>query len=157
MGEQERVDLQAALPSLLPKAIAWAESQAASAAAIGQTLNNTKLGIARRVGVLRPELIRVAIMDALPMPQDAVLRAAAVQTGLLGPHMAGLTLGYSVLVCHGQDTLRLLSHEFRHVYQYEQAGSIAAFLPTYLQQIVQFGYANAPLEVDARSHEQRAP
>lgn len=120
---------------------------------MGQTLNDTGLGIAQRVGVLRPELIRVVIVDALPMPQDAMLHAAAVQTGLLGPHMPGLTLGYSVLVYRGQDTLRLLSHEFRHVYQYEQAGSIAAFLPTYLQQIVQFGYANAPLEVDARSHE----
>jgi hypothetical protein len=151
------VDLQTALPALLPKAIAWAESQAAVVSETGQTLNGARLGIARRVGVARPELIRVAIVDALPMPQDATLHAAAVQTGLLGPHMAGLTLGYSVLVCRGQDTSRLLSHEFRHVYQYEQAGSIAAFLPTYLQQIVQFGYANAPLEVDARAHEQLAP
>ena len=59
--------------------------------------------------------------------------------------MVGLTLGYGVYVCHGHGTVRLLSHEFRHVYQYEQAGSIAAFLPVYLQQIVTFGYNNAPM------------
>lgn len=38
-------------------------------------------------------------------------------------------------------------------HQYEQAGSIAAFLPRYLQQIVTVGYNNAPFEIDARSHE----
>jgi hypothetical protein len=151
------MDLQAALPLLLPKAIAWAESEASSAAASGQVLNELAQGVARRVGVSHPQLIRVALVDALPMPQDPELQAAAIQTGLLGPHMAGLTLGYSVLVLRGQDTWRLLSHEFRHVHQYEQAGSIAAFLPVYLQQIAQFGYSNAPLEADARGHEQLAP
>jgi len=74
---------------------------------------------------------------------------------MLGPDMAGLTLGYGIYVRHGHDTLRLLSHEFRHVYQYEAAGSIAAFLPGYLQQIVTVGYDDAPLEVDARVHEIR--
>jgi hypothetical protein len=71
--------------------------------------------------------------------------------------MAGLTLGHAVFVRRGHDSWRLLSHEFRHVHQYEQAGSIAAFLPVYLQQIVQFGYANCPLEIDARNHERHAP
>jgi hypothetical protein len=151
------MDLQAALPLLLPKAIAWAESEASAAAAAGHALNELALGVARRVGVTHPELIRIALMDSLPMPKDPQLQAAAIETGLLGPHMVGLTLGYSVLVRRGQDTWRLLSHEFRHVYQYEQAGSIAVFLPVYLQQIVQFGYANAPLEADARAYEQITP
>ena len=38
-------------------------------------------------------------------------------------------------------------------HQYEEAGSIADFLPVYLKQIVEFGYDSAPLEVDARAHE----
>ncbi len=151
------MDLQTALPLLLPKAIVWAENEANSVAATGQVLTDIAQTVARRVGVSRPELIRVAVVDSLPMPQDSMLQAAAIQSGLLGPQMAGLTLGYSVFVCRGQDTWRLLSHEFRHVHQYEQAGSIAAFLPVYLQQIVQFGYANAPLEADALAHEQVAP
>jgi hypothetical protein len=151
------MDLQAALPFLLPKAIEWAEGEANSAAATGQALNDSEQQVARRVGVLRPELIRVALVGSLPMPDDPALRSAAIQTGLLSPNSAGLTLGYLVFVRRGQDTLRLLSHEFRHVHQYEQAGSIAAFLSVYLQQIAQFGYANAPLEADARAHEQVAP
>lgn len=68
--------------------------------------------------------------------------------------MVGLTLGYAVFICAGYSTKsQLLRHEFRHVYQYEAAGAISAFLPIYLRQIVQFGYQNAPLERDARAHE----
>jgi hypothetical protein len=119
-------------------------------------LDERFISIAKSVGVVNPEHIRILDVPHLPMPDDLQLRQAAVATGLLGPGMVGLTLGYSVLVCpgYGQD-VRLLSHEFRHVYQYEQAGSIAAFLPAYLQQIVMVGYLNAPFEKDARAHEQR--
>lgn len=53
-----------------------------------------------------------------------------------------------------RESVRLVTHELRHVHQYETAGSIAAFLPVYLQQILDYGYAHAPLEMDARAHEQ---
>ncbi len=147
------MDLQAALPLLLPKAIAWAEDQAARVGSLGRALTRRELELAREVAVTQPERVRVALVDALPMPEDPALRAAALETGLLGPGMVGLTLGHSVFICMGHETVRTLSHEFRHVYQYEQAGSIRDFLPGYLQQIVQFGYADAPLERDACAHE----
>jgi hypothetical protein len=67
--------------------------------------------------------------------------------------MVGLTLGHSIFICRGHQTRRLLSHELRHVHQYEANGSIAEFLPMYLQQIAEVGYANAPFEIDARAHE----
>ena len=149
-------DLAAALPLLLPKAIAWANEEAERAAATGKSLSAAGEHAARSVGVAKPGLIRVALVDALPVPTDPRLQAAAVQAGLLDPTMAGLTLGHAVFVVRGHDTWRLLVHEFRHVFQYEQAGSIAAFLPVYLQQIVQFGYADCPLEIDARNHEHHA-
>src|ERR1700730_12573646 len=145
------IDLRAALPQLLPNAIAWAEAEAAAAKATGQALTDEAQAVARHVGVAHPVLIRLAIVDAVPVPCNPMLNAAAVQTGLAGPNIAGLTLGYSVFVRRGCDTRRLLSHEFRHVFQYEQAGSIANFLLVYLQQIVDVGYADAPLELDARA------
>lgn len=147
------VDLQADLPLLLPKAIAWAEEQARHVAGSGRALTERERELAREVGVGQPDRIRVALVDTLPLPQDPVLRAAALQAGLLGPGMVGLTLGHSVFICKGHETSRLLSHEFRHVYHYEQAGSIAAFLPRYLQQVVQLGYANTAFEKDASAHE----
>lgn len=149
------IDLRTALPILLPSAIKWAEARANEVAQSGNCLNENEIGIARAVGVKQPEHIRIALVNSLPLPDDLQLRAAALQTGLLGPGMVGLTLGYSVLICNGHKTTRLLSHEFRHVYQYEQHGSIAGFLPVYLQQIVENGYANAPFEIDARAYEMR--
>ena len=147
------MDLRTALPLLLPDAVAWAEEQANQAAVSGRSLNECEREIARSVGVRDPERIRVVLVDALPLPEKPALRAVALETGLLGPDMVGLTLGYSVFIRRGYETMRLLSHEFRHVYQYKQAGSIAAFLPVYLHQIVQSGYAAAPFEQDAIAHE----
>ena len=150
-------DLRSALPVLIPKAIAWAEMQSENAALTGRPLDELVMSIAKSVGVAEPERIRILDVPRLPMPDDPQLKQAALATGLLGPGMVGLTLGYSVFVCsgYGRD-VRLLSHEFRHVYQYEQAGSIAGFLPAYLQQIVTAGYHNAAFEMDARAHERHA-
>jgi hypothetical protein len=147
------MNLQALLPRLLPPAVAWAEAVAADVVARGMGLNALRLVDARAVGVQRPEHIRVLIVDRLPLPTDPALQAAAIHTGLLGPTMTGLTLGYAILICHGYMSRRLLSHECRHVAQYEQAGSLASFLPAYLGSIVQVGYLNCPFEQDARAHE----
>ena len=147
------MDLRSAIPSLLPLAIEWAQAASCEAAEAGVALNDDGERLARRVGVRFPERIRVAVVDALPLPPHPLLRQAALENGVLGPSGAGLTLGHTVFVRRGVESRRLLSHEFRHVFQYEEAGSIAAFLPRYLEQIAEYGYANAPLEIDARDHE----
>jgi hypothetical protein len=147
------IDLQTVLPILLPSAIRWSETLSSEISQSGKQLSETEISIARDVGVIHPELIRIAMVDRLPLPEDPQLRSAAIQTGLLGPNMVGLTLDHSVLICHGNKTIQLLAHEFRHVYQYEQYGSIANYLPIYLQQIVEVGYMNAPFEIDARVYE----
>jgi len=147
------MNLLAVLPQLLPSAVAWAQAQANDVESVGLSLNESGLAVARRVGVRYPEKIRIKLVEQLPMPEEPMLKQAAIETGLLGPHMAGLTLGYSILICRSQNSVRLLSHECRHVYQYETLGSIAAFLPVYLQQIATVGYDNAQFEIDARAHE----
>ncbi len=147
------IDLATQLPRLLPKAIAWAQTEAASARTQGEPLTVTESRLAHLVGVRYPEQVRVVERSTLPYPADPELNVAARETGLLGPGMLGLTLGHAVFILSGHRTHRLMSHECRHVYQYERAGSIAAFLPLYLRQIVAYGYEQAPFEVDARSHE----
>jgi hypothetical protein len=148
-----KFELATALPLIIPRAIEWAEQHAFQIAKSGEPLTERELPLAQRVGVSHPEIIRLSFVAQLPMPTDLLLRQAAVRTGLLGPGMIGLTLGYGIYICSGHNSSRLLSHECRHVQQYEQAGSIAAYLPKYLQQIVQFGYTNAPYEIDAREAE----
>ncbi|MDB5988967.1 MAG: hypothetical protein JWQ10_370 [Herbaspirillum sp.] len=147
-------DLRAMLPNLLPKAIAWAEDREAEILRTGIPLNELDLSITRSVGISQPEKVRISLInDFLPLPTDPELRQAGLATGLFGSHMAGITLGHSICIRRVHDTIRLRSHELRHVYQYEQATSIAIFLQTYLKQIVEYGYEKSPYEIDARSHE----
>ena len=147
------IDLAKELPRLLPRAIAWAEAEAAAAEESGKPLSANGVRLARSVGVRHPERVRVVEGPSLPLPPDSELRFVALETGLLGPGMAALTLGYAIFIVAGHGSNRLISHECRHVYQFESAGSIAEFLPLYLQQIVSCGYEQAPYEVDARAHE----
>ena len=145
--------LRDALPLLVPLAVEWAQRVSAQAAIAGTPLTVDGARLAQRVGVAHPEKVRVSMADQLPFPEHATLQTAAIQAGLLGPNTAGLTLGHSIFIRSGHLTARLLSHELRHVAQYESAGSIEAFLPEYLSQIMNFGYDAAPLELDARNHE----
>ena len=140
-------------PQLVALAVEWAERVSAQAAAGGIPLDAEGIRIARRVGVTEPGRVRIAMPEPMPFPEHPMLRAAAIETGMLGHTMAGLTLGHTIFIRRGALDVRLLSHELRHVAQYEAAGSIAAFLPAYLAQVVHFGYDDAPYEVDARSHE----
>jgi len=146
-------DLQSVLPQLLAPAVAWAELQSRQVQREGEVLSPAGFVLAKSAGVKQPHQVRIQIVDQLPLPAEPLLRQAALQTGLLGPGMVGLTLGHSILVVRGHLGPRLLSHELRHVYQYEVHGSIAAFLRVYLGQIATLGYQNAPFEEDARTHE----
>jgi len=145
--------LAALLPELMPAAIAWAEQSAQEIAQTGVALNDSGISLARRVGVMYTERVRLKFVDAIPKPEDPSLRAAIELGGFMGPNTAGLTLGHSIYIRNGTGSARLISHELRHVQQYESAGSIALFLPIYLGQIVQYGYQDAPYEVDARASE----
>jgi hypothetical protein len=146
-------NLAAMLPSLLPAAIEWAERSAKDISDTGLPLNEFGSSLARRVGVADPVRVRIKFVDVIPVPDDPSLQAAIQLGGFLGPNTAGLTLGHSIYIRNGTESTRLVSHELRHVCQYEQAGSIALYLPGYLQQVVQFGYEGAPYEVDARANE----
>jgi hypothetical protein len=146
-------DLAAVLPKLLPQAIEWMQLRSAEILSRGKPLTAAGIRIARSVGVLDPQRIRVELVESLPLPDDQMLRDVALQTGLIDPDMAGGTFGYGIYACKDQATNRLLAHECRHVFQYEVAGSIAAFLPAYLKEIVENGYFECPLEVDARQYE----
>lgn len=149
-------DLQQNLPQLIPAAVTWAEEHARYIERAGKPLSESWMEVARSVGVEHAERVRIAVVDEMPLPGDELLQAAALSTGLLGPHTSGLTLGYGIYLVEREVNVRLVSHEFRHVQQYEAYGSIGAFLAAYLGEIAEHGYQNAPLEMDARAHEIQA-
>ncbi|MES2279875.1 MAG: hypothetical protein V4542_00530 [Pseudomonadota bacterium] len=146
-------DLVTSLPLLKPKAAAWVQEQEALILASGKGLTDYGLDLARRVGVVDANRIRILLVADIPRPTEPLLIQAMERTGMLGPDMNGVTLGHGIYIRESKNSVRLLTHEFRHVHQYEVAGSIASYIPAYLEQIVQFGYWDAPFEVDARSHE----
>ena len=64
---------------------------------------------------------------------------------------SGLTAGYGVIGRRDcANNLRLLTHEFVHVAQYERLGR-EGFLQEYIQQIAAHGYPNAPFELEAEA------
>jgi hypothetical protein len=151
------IDLAAALPHLLPNAVAWAEAQRQYIVTAGRPLSAADQRLATQVGVAFPGRVRVLAVTAIPVPDDPPLAAACALTGFLGGNTTGLTLFEGIyLRTDTQGSRRLLAHELRHVHQYEAQGSIAAFLQVYLPQVLTYGYAAAPLERDARAAAQRA-
>jgi hypothetical protein len=60
------IDLAASLPMLLPRAVSWAEAQSSIVLANGDMLKPPQLDLARGVGVVKPEKIRIGVVDHLP-------------------------------------------------------------------------------------------
>lgn len=145
--------IKSLLPILLPKAIDWCMATSSSAATTGVPLNEGGMEDARAVGVVHPERIRLLVVDTMPTPDNPILATAAASLGFLATSTAGLALGYSILVRKGRLSRRLLSHECRHVAQFEQAGSLPAFLEAYLNEVVEVGYDDCSFETDAQDHE----
>jgi hypothetical protein len=148
------MNLAEKLPELLRLAGEWAELQAALIEHNGRRLTAAESATAARVGVARPELVRLSTVDEIPEPEQPVLKAACEQLGFLGKDTVGLTLGYGVYLRAGQARIeRLVAHELRHVAQYEERGSIRAYLAVYIPELLKFGYEAAPMERDAREAE----
>lgn len=141
------------MDKIIKLASEWVEQQQKYVQEAGYPLTSRQIEIANQVGVQRPEEIRILEVEEISAPTDALLRQVAAEMDFLGPNTIGLTLGYGVYLRKGFITDRLLSHEFRHVQQYEAAGSVQAFISEYLQQIFRYGYRDSPYEVDARAHE----
>jgi hypothetical protein len=152
--DMDRRQLAAQLPLIAERTIEWAKGQEARVLKSGAPLTHEQQQLARAVGVRFPERIRLAVVEQIPLPDEPVLKAAAEGVGLSQSWAAGLTLGHAVILHRGfERDPRLLSHEFRHVAQYETVGGIGPFLVTHLKSLVELGYENSPFEVDARAHE----
>jgi len=144
------------LAQTMPATLAWAASVNAAVLAQGKPLSLWQAADAVEVGVLRPEAVRILRVPGLPQPDCPHFHSLATQSGLDLGQSAGMALGYAVLICHhALGVRRILRHELRHVAQFEQSGDLGRFLDTYLAQIAQHGYRDAPFEVDARRHEGR--
>ena len=137
------------LREVLPQAIDWVRSQERKYIPEGQHLTDQETAIAKTMGVLQPDQIRIILTEHFPMPAAQPLRDELISLGFDSTKLIGLTLGYAILVNPKEYQGKwLLSHEFVHVTQYERMG-LEKFLGHYLLGLKRFGYARAPLEVEA--------
>ncbi len=141
------------LPLLLPLTVRWANKHNHKIQQEGEPLTSKEIHLAQQVGVVDAEKVRLLIVPSIPTPNHPILKKAAKALGFMTSSPAGLTLEHSIYICENFRSERLLSHELRHVQQYEHYGSIKQFLREYLSQVLKHGYYDAPLEVDARRHE----
>ena len=137
--------------------IAWAEAQSKHILSEGRPLWGFPLALAAEVGVKRYDCIRVLRVGVMPTPSCPDLKSIMVQAGMLRPHLSAMAFGYGVCGPLGFTTGPILAYQFRRVQQYEAAGSIADFMREYITQIEQFGYQDAPHNVDARAHQHIRP
>jgi len=138
---------------LLPMAISWLLAIEADALEHGHSLSELQLKDAQDVGVVSPEKIRILYVDKITDPNHPDLYAAANEIGLLNDRTIGRTVRYGIQIVQGQESRRLLRHEFRHVQQFEAADSFESFVYNYIQSVFTDGYNNSQYEIDARAFE----
>ena len=145
--------LEMMFPVLLPLAARWAKREAQKIQLHGRVLSEAEMKLAKNVGVAFPEQVKVLEVPVIPGPDNILLRMAARHANMMGPNVAGIALDHSIYIRENHMSIRLLSHELRHVHQYEQFDSVDGFLALHLKQLLEYGYWNSPFEVDARRHE----
>ena len=135
---------------VLPLAAEWAEAKEQVVLKNGVPLSDSQMDDARRVGVIRPEKVRIFEVPQIPLPKHPVLKAAAEETQLVTPSTVGLTVRYGIFI-HSDfsDDRYLMVHELVHTSQYEKLGGFLPFFRKYLLQLINIGYPEAPMEQEA--------
>ena len=153
-SEPEKLDLMALLPTLLPKAVAWVQAAAAQALEAGACGAPAWCDAARAVGVADPERIRIVLVEQLPCPttrSSARLPSSSDYSARIWLASRSATRS----TCGKTGSRRVCCCTNAVMCTSTRAGGIPAFLPVYLFQVLEYGYANAPLEVDARAQAAR--
>ena len=159
MREPDAVDMQplaqppaaarAKLERFYPRVRAWYDAVEARCLPLGRPLTPQEMDDARRLGVLRPQDVRIVLLDAFPMPEDVELRQGAGRHSLGSRNEAGRTMGHAILLkAWAAEEPSLLRHELVHVAQMDRLGR-EGFLRRYLLELEVQGCARSPLELEA--------
>ncbi len=136
---------------LLPLACTWAAEHERAILQTGVALTDEQIADATRVGIMKPERVRLLGVPAIPTPSHPALAAVVEATSLISPLTIGLTLRYGIFIRDdywGQR--RLVVHELAHTMQYERLGTIEVFMRQYLHECFTIGYPAAPMEQEAK-------
>ena len=134
----------------------WAERVGENLPPEARRLRPNEQTLAEAAGVEHVGGVRIVIVDRIPFPDDPLLAALCDRYGFLGETTLGLTLGHAIfLTPQVAENVEILAHECCHVAQVERFGSIRAFVQQYITELIEYGYAFAPLELEATRTGQR--
>ncbi len=143
-----------AVIAVLPVACAWAARHESVILQRGVALSPAQAENATRLGVVRPEKVRLLAVDVIP-PTNRLLRGLGAKLGFVSSKTIGMTLRYGIFIqAHHWIDRRLLLHELAHVAQYERFGGFRRFLCQYLQECINPGYPLGDLELEAKRAEE---
>jgi hypothetical protein len=115
----------------------------------GRRLTADESEVAKRVGVQHPERVQILVLSDFPLPDDPGLAGEIRALGFGSPRAGGRSMGYAILIKPQYEKQSwLLAHELVHVAQRERLGT-DMFIRRYLLELRVFGYARAPLELEA--------
>lgn len=137
---------------LLPQYIEWGYKTEAKGLKLGNPLDEEGLELARDIGVKSPEKIRIVYVDVVPFPyENFALKMLGESLGFIGENIVNeaQAFGYSIYVRKGYELDKAkLAHEIVHVLQIERS-NFADITLQHLSDLAQYGYAKAPLEIEA--------
>lgn len=134
----------------------WAKSVIDGLPPQTRRLTETECDIARAAGVENVAAVRVVPVDRVPFPEDPRLADLCNRYGFLGSQTLGLTLGHVIFLTDAAaGSTEIFAHECCHVAQVERLGSTEAFVRAYITELMEYGYAFAPLELEAQRVGQR--
>ena len=144
-----KMDLESITKSI-PKVCEWIEIQENNIISIGRDLTQEELEVAKIIGIKNYDIIRVYESLVVPVPSDIVLRELGKQIGLISSNTSGICFRYGIFINENVlDKKVVLEHELIHTLQYEQFGSIKAFITQYLKECIEVGYHMSDLEKEA--------
>ncbi|MBJ6609082.1 MAG: hypothetical protein JG718_01860 [Candidatus Thiothrix moscowensis] len=140
-------ELTQEIEHFLPLLLDWYAKAETGLVAQGRPLSRLELHIARALHIRQPDKVRIVVLEAFPLPDDAELRAEAEASGM-GQEDAR-TMGYAILLKpYLHEDPGVIAHELVHIAQHDRMGR-ETFMRRYLTELEVLGYDAAPLEVEA--------
>jgi hypothetical protein len=123
----------------------------------GVSLTGAQARDARLVGVRNAGRVRLLLVDEIKVHGVGLMRKIAPGLELVRPDSVAMTFGYGIYMrtSHTRDRAALL-HHLVHVAQMEELGGSEHYIKRYINDCLQYGYENAPLEIQARYITQEA-
>ena len=138
------------LPLAVGIAVPWVRYREAQALRQGVPLTADAMKFAERLGIQKPEAVRLLQVDAVRAFDAPLLRVPFYFVDRGFRFTAGITLRYAILIRSDfWNEPSLIAHELVHVHQYERLGGIAPFLWRYLRECLVDGYSFSQLEQEA--------